>query len=100
MLIKIVVAFKRRVKIIRETASETAIIIGRRLSLVLPLTDPPIIIGSNGRTHGAKTVSMPAIKAPMSKNISNLPSFFLIILLSLPALQLLPPAAISTEPAA
>lgn len=72
-----VVTFRRSVKIRSERAREIVIISGRFLSSALPLTDPPIIIGSKGKTHGANTVSKPAINAPNSKNMDE--TFFYIV---------------------
>jgi hypothetical protein len=69
MLISNVVALSNSVKIIKDTANDVAIISGRFLSLTFPVTEPPIIIGKSGNTHGAKTVSMPAINAPKNKNM-------------------------------
>jgi len=70
ILMSSVVALSSTVNTINETANDPAIKNGRRLSLVLPLIEPPIITGNNGSTHGAKTVSTPAINAPpRSKNI-------------------------------
>lgn len=64
-----VVALSRTVNKISEIPSEVAIKIGRRLSRLSPLIEPPIITGSSGKTQGAKTVKIPAMKAPISKNI-------------------------------
>jgi hypothetical protein len=69
MFIKRVVAFSSKVKVIIDTAKDAAIRIGRFLFLVSPTTEPPMITGNNGRTHGASTVSIPARKAPNNKNI-------------------------------
>ena len=64
-----VVALSSTVNSISEAAKDSAIRNGRRLSLVSPEIEPPIITGSNGRTHGASTVRMPAMNAPISRNI-------------------------------
>mgnify|MGYP000497057108 CR=1 FL=1 len=58
--IKIVDAFKRRVKRTMETAREKVITKG--LQGFLSATDPPRMIGRSGRTQGAKIVSIPATK--------------------------------------
>lgn len=69
MSIKSVVALRSKVNTSNETANDAAIMSGRFLSLFSPLTEPPIMIGSRGRTQGASTVNIPAMKAPNSKNI-------------------------------
>lgn len=72
---KAVDIFKSRVKNITDKAKDIVIITGLRLSCRLPLTDPPIIIGNNGKTHGANTVKNPAINELISSNI-----FLLLVL--------------------
>lgn len=61
--------FNKSVKATSEKASETVMIMGRLKFRVSPDTEPPIIIGRSGKTHGARMVSMPAINAPNNKNI-------------------------------
>jgi hypothetical protein len=65
-----VLTFKRSVKIIIDPASDPAMIYGLDLSLTLALTDPPIITGKSGKTHGARIVKIPAIKLIIRSNIS------------------------------
>lgn len=69
--IKKVVAFRAKVNTSREIARDTAIMRGRFLSFVSPLTEPPMIIGSKASTHGARTVSIPAINDPISNNMKS-----------------------------
>jgi hypothetical protein len=66
ILINAVLNFKARVKITIAKAKEAVITYGLRLT---PLTEPPMMIGSSGKTHGANTVRMPATKETTSKNI-------------------------------
>lgn len=60
MSINKVLNFSIRVKITIEAANDRVIIIG--LFILFSSSDPPIIIGKSGKTHGAKIVSTPAIK--------------------------------------
>ena len=67
-LIKIVEALRSNVNIVREKARAKVILSG--LNLSLPVIELPIMIGSSGRTQGAKTVSIPAKKDEINSVMS------------------------------
>lgn len=66
ILINTVVAFSNNVKTASEIANEAVMINGL---LFEPVAEPPMIIGSNGRTQGAMIVNIPAIKDPNTSNM-------------------------------
>ncbi len=62
-----VVALSRSVNMVIEAARLPAIIMGlNQLALWSPAIDPPTIMGSRGKTHGAMTVKTPARKETIS----------------------------------
>ena len=65
--IKIVLAFKSRVKSTMEIPKADVIIIGLRLRS--PPMDPPTIIGRTGKIQGASTVRMPERNTTSKRNI-------------------------------
>jgi hypothetical protein len=58
MLISSVEPFSNRLKNVKDTTNDNSIII--TLLRSLDVLDVPTIMGNNGRTQGARTVSMPA----------------------------------------
>jgi hypothetical protein len=77
IIMKAVDAFSRYVKRIMETANEPTTIYG--VHELLPVALEPMTTGKSGKTHGARTVSTPAINETI-KNVMQfqkppLPSF-------------------------
>ena len=71
IFIKAVLTFNSNVKRMMERPSDAVIIIAFRFE-GSPVIDEPTITGRSGKTHGARTVSTPAINESISKIINNL----------------------------
>lgn len=61
--------FNKKVKRMMDTPSEATIMYG--VALLRPEADEPTTTGSNGKMHGAKTVSTPAMNE-ISRNVINI----------------------------
>ena len=66
-----VLTLSRKVKAITESPSERTIVntFFFCASFPAPVRDPPTMTGSNGKIHGASTVSTPAINDTRRRNI-------------------------------
>ena len=60
-MMKMVDALRRSVKITSERPSDAMMTSARILFAVPPVIEPPTMTGRSGSTHGASTVSMPAM---------------------------------------